>query len=76
VFDGHSLILVTWDEGSDPPRNPHHVLLAALGSDVKPGLYGGRFTHYSLLRTLEDGFGIKHHLGAASKAAPIASIWR
>jgi phosphatidylinositol-3-phosphatase len=76
AFDRHSLIMVTWDEGSDPPRNPHHVLLAALGPDVKPGRYGAHLTHYSLLRTLEDGLGVAHHLGAASKAAPIAAIWR
>jgi hypothetical protein len=35
-----------------------------------------RLTHYSMLRTLEDGFGITRHLAHAAKAKPITGIWR
>ena len=31
--------------------------------------------HYSLLRTIEDGFGISDHLGAAALVAPLDTIW-
>ena len=29
-----------------------------------------------VLRTLEDGFGISHHLKKAARARPINQIWR
>ena len=35
-----------------------------------------RLNHYSLLRTLEDGFGISRHLAHASHARPIVGVWR
>src|SRR5439155_21305953 len=69
AFGSGGTIIVTWDEGADPPRNPKHVLLAVLGNHVKPGVYGKRrYTHYGLLRTLEDGYGISHHLAHATRA--------
>jgi len=42
---------------------------------LTPGTYAGRFSHYSLLRTIEDGFGVTKHLGHARKAAAIGGIW-
>jgi hypothetical protein len=77
AFGSNGTIIVTWDEGSDPPLNPKHVLMAVIGPSVKPGVYaGGRFNHYSLLRTLEDGFGLGRHLAKAAKAKPINQIWK
>ena len=69
-------LIITWDEGADPPRDPKHVGLAVRGSQVRPGVYGRTgYTHYSLLRTLEDGFGITRHLAHAAHARPISGIW-
>jgi hypothetical protein len=51
-------------------------LWAAAGPQVQPGVYGGSFTHYSFLRTLEDGFGLDGYLGFAAGAQPINTIWR
>ena len=66
---------MTWDEGGDP--QPRHIDLVVLGAHVKPGVYsGGPFTHYSLLRTLEDGFGLTPHLANAAKAQPLNQIWK
>ena len=77
AFGSNGTIIVTWDEGSDPPLNPKHVVTAVIGPSIKPGVYaGGRFTHYSLLRTLEDGFGINRHLAKAARAKPINQIWK
>ena len=54
---------------ADPVHGP--------GRQVRPGVYrGGPYSHYSLLRTLEDGFGIAQHLAGAARARPIAQIWR
>jgi hypothetical protein len=37
---------------------------------------GGPFSHRSLLRTLEDGFGLRQHLRNAARARPISLIWK
>jgi hypothetical protein len=70
------LILITWDEGADPPLQPTHPLALAVGPQVQPGIYNqGPFTHYSMLRTVEDGFRLRH-LGAARTAKPTNQIWK
>ena len=70
AFGADGLIIVVWDEGADPPRNPLHVGAALVGPHVKPGSRAPqRLTHYSLLRTLEDGFGITRHLAHAATAS-------
>lgn len=75
AFGSDGTLVVTWDEGSD--SDPKHVPMAVIGSRVKPGTYGGgRLTHYSLLRTLEDGFGISKHLAHAARARPISQVWK
>jgi hypothetical protein len=74
-FGAGDLIAITWDEGSDPPQQPGHVLLALVGSSVSPGHYGGRYDHYSLARTLEDAFGVGH-LAHARTAKPLAGVWK
>ena len=77
AFGSDGLILITYDEWGDSTPHNHHVLLAALGPRVHPGVYQrGQFSHYSLLRTLEDGFGISRHLKHAARARPINQIWR
>ncbi len=77
AFGSDGVILVTYDEGADKPfPNRFNVLMLATGPVVIPGTYGGNPTlsHYSLLRTIEDGFGL-HPLGAAQTAPPISGIW-
>jgi hypothetical protein len=32
--------------------------------------------HYSLLRTIEDGFGISTYLGSAGAVAPLNTSWQ
>jgi phosphatidylinositol-3-phosphatase len=76
-FGSDGLIIVVWDEGDDPPHQPLHVGAAFLGSHVTPGAVDSqKLTHYSLLRTLEDGFGVPKHLAHAAKASAISGIWR
>ena len=76
TFGADGVIAITWDEGADPPNDPRHVLLAVTGPLVKPGTYAGaRLDHYSLLRTLEDGFGVGR-LAGARHAHAVAGIWR
>ena len=82
--DPDALILITFDEGTSNKgdANGHqfagggNVAFIALGDQVSPGVYGATYDHYSLLRTLEDGYGISEHLEGAGSADPITGIWR
>lgn len=76
AFGTDGTILITWDEGADPPHDPGHVLLAALGPLVRPGAVDrARRDHYGLERTLAEGFGLAP-LAHARHASSIESIWR
>jgi acid phosphatase len=74
AFGSDGVIVVVWDEGSD--TDPLHVGAALLGPQVKPSRSAARLDHYSLLRTLEDGFGISRHLAHAAHARAFTGIWR
>lgn len=39
------------------------------------GSYGQTYYHYSMLRTIEDGFGLPYYVGNANDVKPIAGIW-
>jgi hypothetical protein len=75
------VIIVAYDEGQEggPGRAKNfaggHTPFAVIGDPVHAAVYEGFANHYSLLRTLEDGYGIAEHLGAADGAATIGPIW-
>ena len=76
AFGTDGTILVTWDEGADPPHKPGHVLTVAVGPLVKPGVVDAhRYDHYSLERTLAGGFGVPP-LAHARSAPAVRDIWR
>lgn len=77
-FDDHSVIVIVFDEGSGGAIGapPKRIAMMMIGGQVSPGVYGGRFDHYSLLRTLQDGFGLQPYLGGAATAAPIDLVWK
>ena len=71
--DGMTLIL-TFDEGSNHGTN--QIYGAIYGSAVKPqSTFSGRADHYSLLRTLELGFGLTDLGKQDAAATPITGIW-
>ena len=78
AFGADGLVIVVFDEAdaSTLVHDGGRVLWAAAGPQVRPGVYGGAFSHYSFLRTLEDGFRLDGYAGNAATAAPIASIWK
>ena len=58
AFGPDGVIFITWDEGSDPPYRPAHVLTAILGPQVRAGANDRkRHDHYGLERTLATGLG-------------------
>jgi hypothetical protein len=79
-FDGYiqwarshnSLFILTFDE--DDKSADNRILTFFVGEHVKKGTYGERITHYTLLRTLEDMYGLTH-AGAAAAEKPITDVW-
>src|SRR5512138_999647 len=69
----NSLLILTWDEDDKTENN--RIVTVFVGPMVKPGRYPVRITHYSVLRTIEDMYGLPR-LGQSASAAPITEIWR
>ena len=67
-----TLLVLTWDEGFDDANTVPTLLF---GPMVKPGRYAQRISHYELLRTLEDFYGLTP-TGQAKAARDIAGCWR
>jgi hypothetical protein len=41
---------------------------------VRPGVYSEHTSHYGILRTVEDMYGLPH-AGASAGAATITNVW-
>lgn len=67
------LLIVTFDEGEYSATN--HIATIMAGPMVNPGTYGEAIDHYSVLRFVEDNFGLAH-LGQTDAAASIAGVIR
>jgi hypothetical protein len=79
LFDPHfmrrTLLVVTFDEDSGSAAN--HVYTALVGDMVQPGsINGNPYTHYSLLRLIEDNYGVGTLGREDAKATPICCIWK
>jgi acid phosphatase len=72
-----TLLVVTWDEGGESDGEHNRVLTLLLGDVVVPGRYDERLNHYSLLRAIDDNFGLEP-LADGDRHAPRlpARIWR
>ena len=68
----NSLLIVTWDEDDGGPRN--QIPTVIYGAHVQPGTYNEQISHYNVLSTLEQMYGLPK-TGNAANAAPIATIW-
>jgi hypothetical protein len=70
----NSVLVLTFDEaGRGTPSN--QIATIIVGQSVKPGRYAMSITHYNVLRTIEDMYGLPR-AGASSSAAPITAVWR
>jgi phosphatidylinositol-3-phosphatase len=68
----NSLLIVTWDENDGSPGNKIATIFA--GAHVKAGKYSERVTHYRVLRTLEQAYGLKA-LGKSASTTPITDAF-
>ena len=75
-----TLVIVTFDESGGNEDNRVYTLF--LGDMVKPAnqqdpsALGKYYNHYSVLRTIEDNFGLEPLTANDRNAAPIADIWK
>jgi hypothetical protein len=83
AFGSDGVIIVTFDEAqtSSPIRagnvgNGGNVAFAVISPLAHNAVYDtSGYNHYSLLRTVEDGFGITNYIGNAAAVNAISNIW-
>jgi acid phosphatase len=68
----NSLLILTWDEDDNTPRN--QIPTVFYGAGVRPGTYNEPISHYNVLSTLEEMYGLPK-LGYATRAPAITDIW-
>lgn len=68
----NSLLIVTWDEDDGGSRN--QIPTVFYGAHVQPGTYNEQISHYNVLATLEEMYGLPK-TGNAASAPVIATIW-
>jgi phosphoesterase family protein len=75
-----TLVIVTFDESDRNGDN--RIFTLFLGDMVKeasqqdPAVLGRHYTHYNVLRTIEDNFGLEPLTDNDRTAAPITGIWK
>jgi hypothetical protein len=70
------VVFVIFDEGATDAGGGGNVEALALGPLIRPGARLTQPTsHYGLLRTVEQAWGLPL-LGRSADAAPITGIWR
>jgi phosphatidylinositol-3-phosphatase len=68
----NSLLILTWDEDDNTSRN--QIPTVIYGANVRPGTYNEPISHYNVLSTLEQMYGLPK-LGYATRAPAITDIW-
>jgi len=72
-----TLVIVTFDESEGNAR-PERIYTVFLGDTVKPQEVTAAYNHYSVLRTIEDNFGLEplHKNSGDGTASIISGIWK
>jgi len=73
AYKNDSLFILTWDE--DNFKKPNQIPTIFVGPMVKQGKYSTFIDHYSVLRTIEDMYGIKP-IGKSAAVSSIQGIWK
>jgi phosphatidylinositol-3-phosphatase len=68
----NSLLIVQWDEDDYTENNQIPTII--VGQSVVPGKYTETISHYNLLATIEQMYGLSE-VGSSSGATPITNIW-
>jgi hypothetical protein len=70
----NSLLIVTFDEDDGRRGNNNRIATLFVGPMVMPGQYSEYITHDSVLRTIEDMYGLPY-AGASATVVPIIDVW-
>jgi hypothetical protein len=70
----NSLLIITWDEANKGSKL-NHIPTVMVGPMVRHGTYGKTYTHFNLLRTIEDMYDLPK-LGGSATAKPITGMWK
>ncbi|HEU5242812.1 MAG TPA: alkaline phosphatase family protein [Gaiellaceae bacterium] len=84
AFGEDGVIVVTYDEdqrmGGLAAKNGlgsgGRIATALISPLVQPGDYAATTYSYSLLRTIQDGYGLGPYLGAAAQVGPLPVVWK
>jgi phosphatidylinositol-3-phosphatase len=84
AFGKNGVIVVTFDEdgrmGGLAAKNGlgsgGHIPCVLISPLVKPGDYSPTTYSYSVLRTIQDGFGLGPYLGSAASVGPLPVVWK
>ena len=68
----NSLLILTWDTDNKTAGN--HVPTIFAGARIKAGQYSESITHYNVLRTIEQAYGLPF-AGASATATPITDVF-
>ena len=68
----NSVVFVTFDEGSTSVNGGGHIMTMVITPNMTAGYKSSAaYTHYSMLRTIEQAWGLPY-LGSASSASSMA----
>ncbi len=72
-----TLVVITFDE-SEGDTKPERIYTVFMGAMVKPQEVTAPYNHYSVLRTIEDNFGLEplHKESGDGTASVITGIWK
>jgi len=68
----NGLLIVTWDEDDESGNN--RIPTIFYGAGIRPGSYGQSISHYNVLSTIEQIYGLPK-TGLAAMAPAITGIW-
>jgi hypothetical protein len=70
-----TLVIITFDE-SEYFEKTQRIYTVFLGDMVKPGAITKTYTHYSVLKTIEDNFGLPPLNTGDGSAEAITEVWK
>ena len=84
AFGKDGVIVITYDEdqrmGGLAAKNGlgsgGHIPCVLISPLVQPGEYAATTYSYSVLRTIQDGFGLRPYLGSAANISPLPVVWK
>jgi phosphatidylinositol-3-phosphatase len=70
------LLIITFDEGDDyGGKESNHIFTLFVGENVRHGSYNQKIDHYTVLRTIEEMYGLSY-AGSSATSTAIDNVWK